>query len=237
MSTKSSVAPIEIELPEVAFRLQRCDDFVFNRAASVSHPIRIDEVAWWSLSKNVVMPLPQLFAAITSLIGPSGELFDPWKGAFGFPFKLTVRRGGNQYRYLVLFVNYRTSINHYLYRVLNAGEAYPQDQTHAPFEDEMSQKEFFDMLLRVYSHLDKYFRQMPKWSIGFVREVPAIGLLFGFNPETEEFFQQCYRDGDQYTKALAKWREIIPNNLIGDQVVDLDWLPRCPCAPICHFFW
>lgn len=42
--------------------------------------------------RELGLRLPEVYVALTTLTGPSGELYDDWKGAFAFPFEMTVRR-------------------------------------------------------------------------------------------------------------------------------------------------
>src|SRR5205807_1816602 len=104
--------------------LRRCDDHFFETARSVSMPIELTSMRLYRLLLRPRLSLSETYASLTLLTGASGELYDSWKGAFAFPFKLTIHRDGREHRYLLKITNVRSSAEPDLYRVVRAGEKY-----------------------------------------------------------------------------------------------------------------
>src|SRR5438067_1573875 len=158
---------ITIELPSGAAELRRCDDHFFVKARSQSIPIEIDGIWLYRLMGRPGLGLPQIYAALTTLFGPSGDLYDEWKGAFAFPFKLTVCRGDTTSRYLLKIMNFRSGVEPSLWRVMRPGESYRIEVYHAPFDDELSAGDIQHLIEFIYGFLESYVESMPKWTTGF----------------------------------------------------------------------
>jgi hypothetical protein len=202
-----------IKLPSGAVvQLRRCSDEFFGKAAALIMPIRIDFLLLMDLCgyMNHKLGLPQMYAVLTTLTGPSGKFYDKWKGAFNFSFKLTVRRGAREFRYLLCLMNYRSQVEPNLFRVQKPGESYSRHTYHAPFDDEFSEDDITRTLNNIYTYLAIYLKIMPKWTTPFVKGVESEHILFGYDPRVGDFFEESYPGWEDYQAALERWRTVIP---------------------------
>jgi hypothetical protein len=200
--------------------LRRSDDAFFCKAAELSMPIQLQGV--YTLADRSLR-LPEIYAALTTLTGPSGDLYDDWKGAFSFPFKLTVRRGDRESRYLLNLRNFRSMVEPTLYRVQQPGESYRSDRYHAPFDDELSADDITHVIDSLRRFLAGFVETMPKWTTPFVKQIRSNALLFGYDPRSGAFFEEGYREPEAYRAALERWHTIIPEETPEQKRAELDW--------------
>lgn len=201
--------------------LRRCDDDFFRKARALSIPIELKSPRFITLTGR--LGLPQIYAALTVLTGPSGDLYDSWKGAFSFPFKLTVRRDGSEFRYLLRLVNFRSLVEPSLYRLQKPDELYSRTSYHAPFEDELSTNDILHVVEFIAGFLEGYLETMPRWTTPFVKEVQSNFLLFGYDPKAGAFFEESHDDEETYRAALAHWRTLIPKETTERAQVERNW--------------
>jgi hypothetical protein len=145
-------------------KLSRCDDQVYGKAASQSMPILLTNPRLYSVASDGRLGLPELYAVLTTLTGPSGHHYYPWKGAFAFPFKMTVHRGDRQFRYLLKITNFRSLAEPELDRFLLPGEHYSKSTYHAPFDDELSEDDMLHVVTLLRGFLEYTLVSMPKWT-------------------------------------------------------------------------
>ncbi len=204
-----------IDLPDGgAVELERCDDAFFRKAQSLSIAIQLRDPALYSLT-NPELDLPRIYVALTALTGPSGNLYDDWKGAFSFPFKLTVHRGDRKLRYLLNIMSFRSMAEPCVYRVLQEGEPYDRRLYHKPFDDELSEDALRDVLGYFCGFLAGFLTTMPKWTTPFLKVVQSNLILFGFDPTSGELFQQQFREPEAYSAAFEHWQTLIPKESLG----------------------
>jgi hypothetical protein len=214
MATTTTREKISIELPNssAVVTLERCSDDFYRRAARFTVPIGLHAGSW--ICTTMVtreMRLPEFYAALTSLTGPTGKFFDSYKGSFAFPFKMTVHRGDKTFKYLLMLMNFRSMVEPNLYRVDQSSEAGGLRPYHPPFDNEITLQEITHVLSFLSGYLSGYLRTMPKWTTPFVLEVQSNGILFGYDPRTDKFFEEEYGTAEAYEEALAKWRKILPD--------------------------
>ncbi len=167
--------------------------------------------------------LPQIYAALTVLNGSSGDLYDCWKGAFSFPFKLTVRRDGRESRYLLRLANFRSLVEPSLYRLQKPGESYSCSLYHVPFDDELSTNDIIHVVDFIAGFLEGFLETMPRWTTPFLKEVQSNLILFGYDPKVGAFFEESYDREDAYRAALAHWRTLIPKETPEREWVERNW--------------
>jgi hypothetical protein len=218
-----SFPPITLPGGAGVAELRRCDDHFFRKARALSIPIELRNPRLISLADSRELGLPQLYAGLTALTGPSGDLYDDWKGAFSFPFKLTVRRGEREHRYLLNLMNYRSMVEPILYRVQQQGESYSRDTYHAPFEDELSSDDIVFVIDFIRGFVAGYLQTMPRWTVPFVKKVQSNFILFGYDPTSGEFFEQEYDEAEAYEAALERWHALIPEETTEKQMEELGW--------------
>jgi len=214
MEKTSTQAKISIKLPnkQAVVTLERCSDDFYTRASRFSIPINLHSGAWICTSLTCrEMRLPEFYAALTALTGPSGKFFDSFKGAFAFPFKMTVRRDDDTFKYLLMVMNFRSMVEPNLYRLDKNSETGGFRTYHAPFDNELTLDEITYVLSFFVGYLSGYLRTMPKWTTPFVLEVQSNGILYGYDPQSDKFFEEQYKTEKAYDEALAKWRTIIPD--------------------------
>lgn len=214
MASKLNEEKISIKLPQSAtvVKLARCSDDFYRRAMRFAEPIDLHRGSWICTTlRTEKMRLPEFYAALTSLTGPSGEFFDSYKGAFAFPFKMTVRRGEDRFKYLLMLMNFRSMIEPNLYRLDKNLAPAATRSYHAPYDNEISLEEVAYVLSFIAGYLSGFLTTMPKWTTPFVFEVQSNGILFGYDPRSGTFFEEEYRTEKAYDAALAQWREIMPD--------------------------
>jgi hypothetical protein len=186
-------------------------------------PIELKSLWLLSLTVRRGLGLPQIYAALSMCTGPSGDLYDGWKGAFSFPFKLTVRRGDRELRYLLNLMNFRSMVEPILYRVQQPGESYSASVYHAPFDDELSTDDIVFIIDFLFGFLEGYLETAPRWTLPFVKEVQSNFILFGYNPTSGEFFEEDYDTEEEYQAALERYRRFIPEESADRELVELEW--------------
>jgi hypothetical protein len=202
--------------------LRRCDDHFFRKAGALSMPIELRSPSLYSLTDRG-LGLPQIYAALCMLTGPSGDLYDPWKGAFSFPFKLTVRRGERQLRYLLKLTSFRSMVEPILYRVQQPGETYSRTTYHAPFEDELGKDDIAFVINFLRGYLGGFLPALRTWTTPFVKEIQSNLILFGYDPTSSTFFEQDYQEPEAYQAALERWHTLIPKESQEKKIEGLDW--------------
>lgn len=213
-----------IAMPSFAVaELRRCDDHFFRKTRSLSMPIELRNPRLYSLANRRGLGLPQIYAALSMRTGPSGDLYDDWKGAFSFPFKLTVRRGDRELRYLLNVVNFRSMVEPVLYRVQQPGESYSTSMYHAPFDDELSTDDVVYIIDFLCGFIEGYLEAAPRAALSFVKEVQSNFILFGYNSTSGEFFEEDYDTKEEYQAALERYRRLIPKESPERELVELDW--------------
>jgi hypothetical protein len=201
--------------------LRRCGDDFYRKVRVLGMPIELRSPRLMTLTDR--LGLPQLHAALTVLTGPSGDLHDCWKGAFSFPFKLTVRRDGSESRYLLRLVNFRSLVEPSLYRLQKPGESYSHSEYHAPFDDELSTDDIIHMVDFIAGFLEGFLETMPRWTTPFLKEVPSNFILFGYDPKAGAFFEESYDREAAYRAALDRCRTLIPKETTERELVDREW--------------
>lgn len=167
--------------------------------------------------------LPQIYAALTVLTGPSGDLYDGWKGAFSFPFKLTMRRHGRESRYLLRLVNFRSLVKPSLYRLQKPGESYSHSSYHPPFDDELNTNDLIHVVDFIRGFLEGFLETMPRWTTPFLKEVQSNFILFGYDPKAGAFFEESYDHEEAYRAALQRRRTLIPKETPERELVEQEW--------------
>jgi hypothetical protein len=207
MASSECTAPMKIKLPSCVCILRRCDDAFFRRAWLRSVPIEPEYLSpSFSLLPRTTLGLPQLYATLTQLFGRSGKLYDDWKGAFAFPFKLTVERNSNQHKYLLKLTNYKAEVEHSILRVLQPGESLNRDVYYKPFDAELTRADMDSLVDYLYRSLEGYFQTMPRWDTPFLKHVRSNLIVFGYNKRLGDFFEEEYESFEPYEASLATWR-------------------------------
>jgi hypothetical protein len=220
MLKNQSLPPITLSGGGVV-ELRRCDDDFYRKARALSIPIELRSPRLITLSDR--LGLPEIYAALTALTGPSGDFYDCWKGAFSFPFKLTVRRDGNEFRYLLRLVNFRSLVEPSLYRLQKPGESHSRTSYHAPFDDELSSNDIIHVVEFIAGFLEGYLETMPRWTTPFVKEVQSNFILFGYDPKSAAFFEESYDSEKAYRAALEHWRTLIPKETPERELIEQEW--------------
>jgi len=205
----------------VVVELRRCEDDFYRKARALSIPIELKSPRLITLTGR--LGLPQIYAALTVLTGPSGDFHDSWKGAFSFPFKLTVRRDGSEFRYLLRLVNFRSLVEPSLFRLEKPDESHSRTSYHAPFDDELSNHDIIQVVEFLAGFLEGFLETMPRWTTPFVKEVQSNFILFGYDPKAGAFFEKSYDNEQAYRAALERWRTLIPQETPGRERVERDW--------------
>ena len=212
-TAKDGVISLQLPGDRGVVVLERCEDTFFQKACAFGVPIGLHQGPWICTTMvTEEMGLPQFYAALTSLTGPTGALYDSYKGAFSFPFKMTVRRADETFKYLLHILNFRSMVEPLLYRLNKETPPAALRAYHAPFDDELTMDEIAYVLRFFLGYLSGYSRTMPKWTTPFLAEVESNGILFGYDPQSGEFFEKHYDTTKDYEKALAQWRKVIPED-------------------------
>ncbi len=215
MATTEKQETISIKLPDTraVVKLQRCTDEFYRRAARFGTPINLHPGPW--ICTSLVQRdfgLPELYAALTAITGPTGEIYDSYKGSFAFPFKMTVRHDERVFKYLLHLMNFRSMVEPKVYRLDKNTEDAAFRSFHEPFVEELTIDDIAYVLSFLVGYLKGYSRTMPKWTTPFVLEVQSNGILFGYDPRSGKFFEEQYDTKEEYDAALVRWREVIPDH-------------------------
>jgi hypothetical protein len=200
--------------------LRRCDDQFFSPVYMWGARIAVSTPFMWP---NTSLPLAKIYAALTMLTGPSGRLFDHDTGAFAFPFKLAIRRGEREARYVVKLTNIKGWVHPDLYR-LPFGEAEPRPGLFGqePHDDELSSKEFVALIDFFFAFLESHLANGPPWTTPFVAENRASLYLFGYDPASGFFEDDC-RTKKDFDAASAR-RSALPDDADRElRALEEDW--------------
>lgn len=200
--------------------LRRCDDAFFSPVYRWGARISVDTPFMWP---NPNLHLAKIYAALTMLTGPSGRLFDPDTGAFAFPFKLAIRRGEREARYVVKLTNSKGWVYPDLYR-LPFGDAEPRPGVYAnvPHDDELSSQEFVALIDFFFAFLERRLADGPPWTTPFVAENTASLYLFGYDPASGFFEDDCRTEKE--FEAARRRRSALPDDDNRElQVLEEDW--------------
>ena len=198
---------LSVELPEGrgVVELRRCDDRTWLEMRSRSMPILMRDDALMSIVCTEV-GLPGIYAALTVSTGPSSMLFDEWKGAFAFPFRMIVRRGGREHVYLLRLTSYRSMVEPDLHRLLCAGETHDGRVYHPPFDEELTASDMWVIVSYIRGFIEGFLKTMPRWTTPFVKEIPSNLILFGYDPASDAFFTRGFDEEGAYREALSDLR-------------------------------
>lgn len=200
----------DVKLDDGAVRvtLERCDDAFYRRACSIGQPMAM--CLPFGLMIHHELQLGESYAALLSLTGPSGMLFDHYKGAFAFPFKLTVHRGERKHRYLLMLENFRSGIGRSLLRIQSPEQE--RDRAYRKLiPEELSAQELHEVLWFIEGVLEGFMETAPAWTTPFLGEVRSNLLLYGFHPVTQVFFEEEYDSLETYEAARAELRSRFPS--------------------------
>ena len=188
--------------------LRRCDDQFFHPVYRWGARIAVKTPFMWP---SPSLPPAKIYAALTMLTGPSGRLFDDEKGAFAFPFKLAIRRGEREARYVVKLTNNRGGVEPDLYR-LPFGDAEPRPGLYAqePHDDELSSQEFVALIDFFFAFLESHLASGPRWTTPFVLENRSNFYLFGYDPASGFFEDDCRTKGE--FDAARRRRSALPDD-------------------------
>ena len=217
---------ITIELPnnDGLVMLQRCDDAFFCKAREISIPISLPSFDLVS-HRDLRHSLPKTYAVLTTLTGPTGKLYDDWKGAFAFPFKVKVFRKEEEFHYLLKITNVRSMIDSTLYRISKPEEEYSPTTYHPPFPNELSEADLEYIGNYLCGFIKGYSETMPAWATPFVMDVQSNFIIYGYDPESASFFEEQYDKQDEFTEARCEWREqLLPNKENRYQLLTNDFI-------------
>lgn len=223
MPRSNDAKTLDCRLDSCVCHLARCDDGFFGQARERSIRINADLMEMYWLFKGCKLTLPQFYASLVSYFGPSGRLYDDDKGSFAVPFKMTVKRGETQFRYLLKLNNYRARVDTDLYRVMRPGETYKPGEYREPISDELSKKDIQQLVGFIFGFLEGWFIGMPKWNTPFLKEIRSELILYGYSKRSGGFFEEEYESAKKYEADLARWRQEICTDPSSEELQDLPW--------------
>lgn len=149
----------------------------------------------------------EVYAVLRDLTGESGRHFDPYKGAFSFPFALDVCKGGQSFPYLLEVHICRDSLYFPIRRIVGPDDPrLGEHRIHQPFAAEFSLEEMNELIAYFYGYL------CGCWNIvrehcrePFLRSVSAGGLLFGFC--NGRYFEEEHLSVEAYEAARQRYEE------------------------------
>jgi hypothetical protein len=203
--------PLELRVKELHCTLTRLDDHRYAQLEDNSLAIREDHGFLMDLMLNArrrgeLLSLGEIYAAFKDSFGESGRCFDDYKGAFSFPFEVTVHKGEALYLYLLNVVNWRGTVEFRFRKVIS-----PDDRglnrmvVHPPFAAEFSVDEINTVVAYLYGFAQgviEAFLRLHYPFDEFVKKVDSNLILFGFRQGA--FFEEKYGDSDE---LMSAWKE------------------------------
>lgn len=147
--------------------------------------------------------LAQTYAACHSLFGPSGRLFDNWKGSFSFPLAVRIDGVVPTPAYLINLLNFRSGVMVRILQRMPASDSRLGGQHYHSHDDsQFSKKELTELVFHLFGFLEGY-AETCDWREPFVLAVPSNLILFGYCAE-DKFFNRQFDGEETYRAELLK---------------------------------
>lgn len=205
---KHSPGEIDFEYQGQRLRLQRINDRRHRAWSNRSISIEADYSFWYEMIKqNQNIPnLAQFYATFQAAFGESGQVYDDWKGAFNFAFKVDIFKDKQTIPYLLNVVNWRSAVEFRFKKIIALSEThFDRMLVYEPFEQELSREQMNRLSAYLYGYAERFWQTSSKNQTQFVKEVASNLILFGYADDT--FFQQHYEDEEQFRICREQMRE------------------------------
>jgi hypothetical protein len=210
---------------EIQCQIKRINDE--THSALSKHSLCITEClqSWWDYVYNSdneqqkATPLAFFLAAFESAYGPSGNMFDSYKGAFSFAFAIRILRDDWVIPYLLQVTCWRGSVEFHFRKPLAADEArYDINTIHKPFDNELSEQQMRIVANFLMGFAEGFWMSAQcnrdKWAMldpaetqaDFVKAIDSNAILFG--RKEGRLFEMHYADSAEY--ARMKRELLIP---------------------------
>ncbi len=144
-------------------------------------------------SINPPFDLSRLYAALSTLFGPSSTLYDPYKCSFSYPFLIQLTKHLHQARYALNFTDMKGGLSFKFSKILTHPDdikKYPDTiKLYAPLPGEFSRNHmnffmswFIAYLIGFINFFEKYY------SVEYVRTLEYCKIMYGY--QDNQFFQK-----------------------------------------------
>lgn len=212
---------IELDHELITCRIKRIDDDCYHTLGVHSLAILECYGSWWNYinhSDNAQLkeaPLAYFLASFERAYGPSGNIYDSYKGAFSFPFAVKILQQNTAIAYLLNVTCWRGEVEFLFRKIIPANETrYDRNAIYQPFDDELSERQmqvlsnflmgyaegFWESGERYKDNMKKLFPKEENQH-NFVKAIDSNGILFGY--KEGRFFEKSYSDQDEY-KQMKK---------------------------------
>lgn len=207
---------IELDDELIKCRIKRIDDDSY--CALGVHSLSINECYgfWWNYlnccdnEQLKATPLAFFLASFECAYGPSGNIYDSYKGAFSFPLAVKILQPNAAIAYLLNVTCWRGSVELYFRKIIPADETrYDMNVIHQPFDNELSERQmhvltgflmgFAEGVWETTQRLKDMMKKLnpdEESQQDFVKAIDSNGILFGY--KDGRFFEMRYSDQDEY---------------------------------------
>ncbi len=233
---------IELDNELIHCQIKRINDDCYRTLGVHTLAIRECYDVWWnylSRSSNVQLneaPLAYFFASFERAYGPSGNLYDSYKGAFSFPFAVKILQPNNVIAYFLHVTCWRGTVEFNFLKMIPSDETrYNKNVIHPPFDDELSESQmqivcnfimgfaegFWKSTERHKDKLEKWYPEESQYE--FVKAIDSNSILFGY--KDGHFFEMRFSDQDEYEQMKnelfipyqqARWHKIFQQTFFDD---------------------
>lgn len=204
--------PITFKTDVATYHLAHLSDMLYSMLWEQS--VAIHDESYWNLFMlrrnrelrgEESLQFGQIYVALKQICGQdSSKERDTWKSAFLFPFLLTGTWNQQGLLYLLRIMNYRSSLEMSLRRLMAVDHASTDRYVvRQPLENELPQAAINELCMWMYGYLEGYFSTIPPDMIEpFYRRVDSNLILFGY--QDGAFFERDYEDLETYHAAIQQ---------------------------------
>lgn len=204
--------PLNIRVENTHCRLTRLDDDRYVQLAGNSVPIKEDigfqmDLILHDRRRGKHVSLGEYYAAFEAVFGESGQLYDDYKGAFSFPFEVSVFKTEAVYLYLLNVLNWRSTVEFRFSKVISpevVTDEMDRMVIRPPFSDEFSADDMNKVVAFLYGFVEGAVGTFRRFPIDeFVKKLESNLILFGY--KNGAFFEEQYDDPEEFSAA---WKQV-----------------------------
>lgn len=199
---------LNIKADDRSYLLTRISDQTYRELAQNSLHIATDYGFLFDLAYDeslIYSSMSRMYASLSEHFGPSGKMYDDYKGSFSFPFSLSFEHEGQSLTYLLRFFNARTSIEYQLMKVCRQREHGLDTRVlHEAFAD-FTDPQIYFVISFLAGFLSGYFESVERfYEQFFFQSVESNWIVFGF--KDGKFFDTQYETEEEFRAAIADLR-------------------------------
>jgi len=194
---------LDIKSPHNIYYLTRLSDREYFDLGKHRLPILVDYTHLISLSMDrdlIYSSFSRMYAALKNLFGPSGNMYDDWKGSFSFVFLIRFQKDGQEFGYLLNIFNMRSGIEFCFYKLISADDRrFERSVMQRPFED-FPQDEMNYMVNYICGYCTGYFNVTEKHNEEYFLLVTESNLILS-GCHGQVYFDNDYETPEEFQAA------------------------------------